>query len=360
MQNSGIKMNTKIVKQIEKRVEYLSSNKDNLVIDADTHITDTNNLSGEILEKFNSNENYYQGRPVSAEDLIAEMNMAKVDMSVCWQNPASTIYKSDDNNFNFHSLMEANSYVFESAQKYPERIIPTGWTDPKALGIDLALKVVDISIMEYGCLIVKVNPAQNQFPVDSEPVIAVLDRVVELGGILAFHYAADTPFTPPSGMEKIASRYPDHPIVGIHMGGGGSSYQEAEQMYHESRDLGLKMPNIRFIESAKRDTHIEDDLITYQLAGTPFCNNIFCASDAPYGRQTWNFGGYRVMFDSLIDSENHTDERVRSNPEIFTDIMRTNFMGRNAAEFIVNGYKKLLEKQNVESTIRYNSSASVK
>jgi len=104
----------------------------------------------------------------------------------------------------------------------------------------------------------------------------------------------------------------------------------------------LRHPNIKFIESAKRDTHIESDFITYQLAGEPFSGNICCGSDAPYGRQTWNFGGYRAMFKSLMDGKNHTDKRVRQNPGLFNAAIAENYMGRNFAELVISGYEKLL------------------
>jgi len=45
------------------------------------------------------------------------------------------------------------------------------------------------------------------------------------------------------------------------MGGGGSSYCEGESLYREAREIGLKHPNLFFIQSAKRDCHIESDFI---------------------------------------------------------------------------------------------------
>ena len=45
------------------------------------------------------------------------------------------------------------------------------------------------------------------------------------------------------------------------------------------------------------------------------------------------------MFQSLLNSSDHTDERVRNNPEIFNEDMKKNYMGRNLAELIIDGYK---------------------
>jgi predicted TIM-barrel fold metal-dependent hydrolase len=335
-------MKTEAKKRVERQLKFLKENRDALIIDADTHISDVENLPEPYLSRYFQTDNYYHGKPISAEDLLTEMKMAGVDMSLVWQNPAVTPY-GNDNEINFETLLKANRYLFEADPKYPGKFIPGGWTDPKNLGVELATKMAEICVRELGFLFVKMNPAQNEYQIDSEDVVSVFSKIVELGGIPAFHFGGDTPFTPAAGLEKLARIRPDHPVVGIHMGGGGPSYMEGEEHYNKARELGLQYPNIKFIESAKRDTHIESDFITYQLAGKPFSKNIFCASDAPYGRQTWNFGGYRAMFKSLMDGENHTDNRLRQNPGLFTEEVKRNYMGRNFAELVIEGYEKLLQ-----------------
>lgn len=338
-------MKSEAKKRIEKQLIFLKENINNLVIDADTHISDVENLADPHRSRYVETDNYYHGKPISAEELLKEMKMAGVDMSLVWQNPAVTDY-GDDQHKNFETLLKANRYLFEKDAKYPGKFIPGGWTDPKHLGVKRAMEMAEICVKELGFLFVKMNPAQNAYPIDSEEVVKVFNKIVELGGIPAFHFGGDTSFTPAEGLEKLALFHPNHPVVGIHMGGGGPSYMEGEIHYQKARELGLKYPNIKFIESAKRDTHIESDFITYQLAGQPFSKNIFCASDAPYGRQTWNFGGYRAMFKSLMMEANHTDKRVRENSDLFTEEIAKNFMGRNFVELVVEGYEKLLDKYN--------------
>ena len=328
--------------RIEKQLKFLKENKNNLIIDADTHISDVQNLPEPHRSRYFETDNYYHGKPISAEDLITEMKMAGIDMSLVWQNPAVTVYGNNKQK-NFETLLAANRYIFDSVKKYPEKLIPGGWTDPKNLGVELAMEIAEICIMEFGFLFVKMNPAQNEYPIDSNNVVSVFNKIVELGGIPAFHFGGDTPFTRAEGFEKLAQLHPQHPVMGIHMGGGGPSYMEGEIHYQKARALGLKHTNIKFIQSAKRDTHIESDFITYQLAGEPFSKNIFCASDAPYGRQTWNFGGFRAMFKSLIDGKNHTDKRLQQNPELFNNEMVQNYLGRNFAELVIAGYEKLLK-----------------
>ncbi len=332
-------------KRLEKQLEFLAANRHRLVIDADTHATDTANMHPEFRKTLDATPDYYHGRPVSAEELIAEMEMAGVDMALIWQNPATTLYGTDRLK-NYDALLSANRYIFESAMKYPDRFIPAGWTDPKSLGVDLALKLAGICIAEFGFPIVKMNPAQNAFPITDERVTEVVDYIVEAGATPAFHFGADTEFTPAEGLAKIAGRHPNHPVLGVHMGGGGASYPEAEELYQNARLMGLNHPNVKFVLSAKRDTHIESDLITYTLAGEPFCHNIFCGSDAPYGRMTWNFGGFRAMFSSLIDGKNHTDVRVRNNSGLFSEETTQKYMGGNFANFIIEISQLLLQKTN--------------
>lgn len=336
-------METITLDRIKQQMAYLERHKDHLVIDADTHPTDTARLPRALRQPYEATPNYYHGRPISREDLLREMAMAQVDMALIWQNPAATQY-TDDPNENFDRLLAANRYIYDAAQEYPEKFIPGGWTDPKALGLDNALKMVDHCMQQFGFFIVKMNPAQNAYMIDSPEVFTIVDRIAALGGAPTFHYGADTQYTPPEGLEKIAQRYPDTRIVAVHMGGGGASFAEAEEHALRTRELGLRYPNLFFPISTKRETHIESDLITYQLAGPPFNRNLASASDAPYGRQTWNFGGFRAVLDSLVDSENHTDVRVREQPDQFTEAMAQNLLGVNFADFVLQGYQKYLDR----------------
>jgi predicted TIM-barrel fold metal-dependent hydrolase len=334
-------MTPSAVDLIRSLARHLEQNPGRLVIDADAHATDTSRLEGALRERYLSTKGYYFGRPVSAEDLLREMDQAGVDMALIWQNPAATVY--DDNpEHNSQALLAANTYVRDAALRYPGRFIPAGWTDPKGCGLANALAIAEKLVLDYGFLIVKMNPAQNRYPMDSPEVLRVVDRIVELGAIPAFHFGADTPHTPPECLERVAARHPDWPIVAVHMGGGGASYSRAEEPCLQARELGLRRPNIRYILSAKRDTHMESDLIAYQLAGEPYCRNLFCGSDAPYGRIAWNFGGFRAMLAGLMNGAGHTDERVRSSPGLFAPEAAANYLGGNLARFVLDGYRRLL------------------
>lgn len=308
-------MNQQAKLQIEQRCAYLRANHNHLTIDADAHATD--------IKKYPrpNTPHYYHGRPLSSEELIEEMNQAQVSMANIWQNPAATLYTVDPEE-NYSNLLEANRYIHQSALTHPTRFIPSGWTDPKACGIPNACRIAEQCVTEFGFLIVKMNPAQNKYPIDSPAVLEVLDCIVELGAIPAFHYGADSPFTPASGLATIARRHPNHPILAVHMGGGGASYLEAEDQYQQSRELGLELPNIHYALSALRDAHIESNIRAYQGEAS---RRLFCASDAPYGRMSWNFGGFRAMLQTL---------NLDPQP----------YLGQNFADFILAGYEHLLSK----------------
>jgi len=303
-----------------------------LAIDADTHISDLAALPESERRRHDADGGYYHGRAISAEELIAEMDLAGVDMALVWQNPSATAYGADPER-NMEALAAANRYVCEAARRHPARLIPAGWVDPKACGPENTLSLVDTLVGELGLFMVKLNPAQNEFMMDCPEALAVVDRIVEWGAVPAFHFGADTPYTPASALRAVAERHPERPLLAVHMGGGGASYMDAERLYVEARALGLERSNIRYALSTRRDTHTESDLIAYQRAGEPFSRHLFCASDAPFGRIAWNFGGFRAMLRSL--------EAAR--PALFNSEAAANYLGGNFARFAAKSCRHLLD-----------------
>lgn len=328
---------------LSERVEYLRRHGDGLVLDADTHITDPESLPDAVARRVSETHNYFHGRPLSAEQLLQYLDFADVDGALVWQNPACTEY-TDSESTNYERLLAANRYIFEAAARFPTRLFPAGWTDPRALGINGARDLVDQLVEEFGFPIVKMNPAQNRFPIDSDDVLAVMDRIHAHGATVAFHYGADTEFTPAAGLERAARAFPQMPVIAVHMGGGGAAYLDAEDLYNESRALGLRVPNIHFTFSAKRDTHIESDLIEYQCAGPDAAARLMCASDAPYGLPTWNFGGFRAMFASLQGGTAHPDPRLQAQPDLFDEQSIAGYLGGNLARVIATAGTEVLDK----------------
>lgn len=328
--------------RVEERLHHLEQVRDTVTIDADTHPTDpavARSVWGDRLD----DPNYFHGKPISGEDLLADMDLASVDMALSWTNPSCVPY-GDDLDENHAMLFAANAYISSLAERHPDRIIPAGWVDPKATGLSNALNQVRTCVREWGYPIVKMNPAQNAYPIDSEMVIEVVDAIVAEGAVPAFHFGADTKYTPASGFERVARRRPDHPIIGVHMGGGGGHFVDSDALYLDARDLGLRCPNIFYVLSAKRDTHIESALISYRQAGAPFSRNIAVASDAPYGRIAWNFGGFRGLFAAMGNGAAHTDPRLRDSPDLMGAEAVQDFMGRNLADLVITIDRALLAK----------------
>lgn len=332
----------------QRRNAYLKENLNRLCADADTHIS----RPGCEMKRLRSanDSTYFHGRAMSAEQLVAEMDSCGVDVSLCWQNPAATRY-CGDRTADFEALLDSNRYIYESCQSYPQRLVPGGWTDPKALGVEKAKELVELCVKQFGFSIVKLNPAQNGYPIDSPPVIEVTDLIVSLGATPAFHYGADTEFTPASGLEALAQRHETHPIIAVHMGGGGAGYVESEQLYHDTRALGLRCPNLHFPLSARRETHTLSDLIAFQAEGEPYALNLSCASDAPYGLQAWNFGGYREIF-RAARTESMGRTAYPDALRLFDEEAERNFLGRNFLRLAIRSHERVKEALGVSSATK--------
>lgn len=334
---------------ISRRLRHLETVRDRIVIDSDAHPSSPNLLPADVRKRLAQDPNYYHGRPITGPELIAEMDQAGVNMALCWQNPAVLPYGTDPS-ANTEALAAANRYIADLADLHPTRILPAGWTDPKALGVDLAIQLAVTCVQAWGFPIIKMNPAQNGFQIDDARVLQVLDEIVRMGAVPAFHFGADTTFTPAEGLEAVAARHPDHPVIAVHMGGGGGHFVNSDPLYIAARELGLRRPNIFYVLSAKRDTYIESALITYQAAGPPFSRNIAVASDVPYGRISWNFGGYAALFAALRNGAAHNDPRLRAHPDLFDGEAERNFLGRNIADLIIATDHRLLARDQVEAT----------
>ena len=329
--------------QIRARMEWLAAVGERLVIDADVHPSARQSLPAPIAERIADDPNYYHGRPLLEEDLERTLDHAGVDAALCWQNPAVTLYV-DDPEENARRLGAANEDIARLGRRLPQRVIPAGWTDPKALGTAAAVALAERCVQELAMPVVKMNPAQNAYPIDDPMVMDVVDAIVALGAVAAFHFGADTPYTPVEGLAAVAERHPEHPLIAVHMGGGGAAFVEAEATYQGARALGLRRSNLFYVLSAKRDTHIESALISYAAAGAPWRHNIAAASDTPYSGMVWNFAAFRALFETLREGATHGDPRLAADPTLFDEDTIAGFMGGNLAKLIVEADRRILER----------------
>jgi|GEM_PF-518363 hypothetical protein len=336
-------MDQKVIQRISSLIDFLELHHDSLVIDACVHATDTVHLHETFRERYLSTGNYYHGRPVSAEDLLKEMELASINM--CLVSPdQGSICITDDVQGNFDSFLTANRYVYESALKHPEKFIPAGLLDADLLGLDNMLKLAKSFVNDFGYLVMRIELAERLVSGGLEPVWHILDWIIEMGAVPVLSYGAGTCFNNPEHLKNLADRYQKHPLMLLFTGGWHSGWQDAEEYYICVRQLGLQFADLKFILCMRRESHTEADLVAFQYAGESFTENLFCASGAPYGRMTWNFGGFRWMLLSLMDAEHHTDERIRHTPGLFNEQVMRNYLGGNLSRLLLSGYKNLLNR----------------
>lgn len=237
-----------------------------MIIDADVHISET----------------CEEGNNISAEALIQRMDRAGVDKAVTWLQPPY-----------LRHIEEANRYVYHAAQTYPDRILGFGWVDPH-LGITEGVGQIHRCIEEYGFFGVKLNGAQNDFRID-DPILALplIEEIAKTGTILALHVGGDScENTHPYRVANIAKRYPELPILMVHMGGAA---------FHDLSSAAVEVaechPNILLIGSAIRSISILKAI--KKLGASRVC----FGSDSPFELMHVEVAKYRAMLDQEATRE---------------------------------------------------------
>lgn len=302
------------------------------VIDADVHLTHPGAWPPALRARAESSPDYFHGRPLGPDELRAEMDLAGIDLALVWQNPSATAYGADPS-ANAVALHAANTAVAAAAVAHPDRFLAAGWTDPRALGVDGAIRLVRACTGELAMPIIKMNPAQNAYPMDHPDVLRVMDAIVAEGAVSAFHYGADSPHTPVAALGRVARHVAPHPVIAVHGGGGGASYLEQEALAAKSRRLFLRQDNLFVVHSAKRDTHMAADVLAFAAAGPAAWARLALGSDAPYGRMAWNFAGGRALLDQLADPR-HPEQSRRPAPAPLSAAHTRDYLGGNAARFL--------------------------
>jgi predicted TIM-barrel fold metal-dependent hydrolase len=228
-----------------------------MIIDADTHITPVKG-----------------GLNIQADELVRRMEAAGVDQAVTWTQPAY-----------FPDVDAGNALVYQAAQKYPDRILGFGWADPH-FGLADAKDQIKRCVEQYGFYGVKLNGAQNRFTIDSEELATpLIEEIVKMGVILAFHIGSDAyEATHPYRLAKIARRYPDTPILAVHMGGVA---------FHDLSDAAIEAaqecPNITLIGSAVRAVNV---LKAIQTLGP---ERVCFGSDTPFALMHVELAMYQAL-----------------------------------------------------------------
>ncbi len=239
------------------------------IIDADCHISPSPQGGNSIL----------------LEELLRRMDGAGVDQALTWLQPPYT-----------REIDESNAYVAEAAARFPDRILGYGWADPN-LGVDKAKDAVRRCLDEYGFFGVKMNGAQNSYPID-DPKLAlpVIEEIAKRKTTLAFHIGADAyNNTHPYRLDRIAALFPDLRIFAVHM--GGASFDDMSDLVI---DVARKRPNVYLIGSAVRAQPI---LRAIRELGA---DRVCFGSDTPFELMHVE----RAKYDALLSTAVSADERA--------------------------------------------------
>ena len=231
--------------------------------DADTHMSPYSNFEESI----------------HAEQWEQKMAAAGVSKALAWLLPQGV----DD-------VSESNAYLFEQAAKNP-RILPFGWANVGE-GVEKAKADAKKCLVEYGFKGVKLNGAQNEYYIDSPEALAVIQVIVENGGIVAFHIGADYPqYTDPARAAVCAERYPDTPILMVHMGGSGQP-----DVSEHVIDVAKNHPNMYLIGSAIGVDRVKNAI---DLLGP---DRVLFGSDTPFYSLEENKKAYLEMLSQYDES----------------------------------------------------------
>ena len=228
-----------------------------LLIDADVHISPSSQ----------------GGNSITTDELLRRMDGVGIDKAVTWLQPPYVRSEID----------VGNAYVVRAMRDHPERILGFGWADPN-LGVERAVEDAQRAL-DQGCYGVKLNGAQNGFPID-DPHLAmpVIEEIARTGSILALHVGADAfDYTHPSRVASIAHAFPDLRILVIHMGGAAFYDLSAAAIA-----VAQEHPNLTLIGSAVRAIPI---LTAIRTLGP---NRVCFGSDTPFELMHVELAKYRA------------------------------------------------------------------
>ena len=237
-----------------------------MIIDADVHISPT----------------FEGGSSITIDELLRRMERAGVDRALTWLQPPYN-----------REVYEANRYVYEATENFPDKILGFGWVDPN-LGVEKAKDMVKKCIYDYGFFGVKLNGAQNNFFIDDPNLsLPVIEEIVKTGKLLAFHVGADAyEHTHPFRVGKIATQFPQQQILMVHM--GGASFAD---LSHAAIEIAQDHPNLILIGSAIRSIPILKAIKTLGASRVCF------GSDTPFELMHVEVAKYHALLDGEVSEE---------------------------------------------------------
>lgn len=236
-----------------------------MIIDGDTHVS----LAG--------------GR-FSLENQLAALERGRIDKALVWLSPHH--YKGCE-------IRNHNAFIARAAREHPDRLIPFGWADP-SVSVENAIEMVRRAADEWGFLGVKLNGAQNGYFIDDpELALPVAEEIARRNMMIAFHIGPDAyERTHPWRAARVARRFPETPILMIHMG------MTDRDMNRAVCDAAEECPNMVLVASATDDAHALQAI--RRLGASRVC----FGSDWPFRK----VHVVRAMFEASLADEISADE----------------------------------------------------
>ncbi|MBC7254698.1 MAG: amidohydrolase [Chloroflexi bacterium] len=215
---------------------------------------------------------------IGIDELLRQMDALGVEKAVCWPMVSYT-----------RDIASDNAAIYAGYRAHPGRIIPFCGVNPR-LGLEEAKDELRRCIEVYGVKGVKLNGARDLYYVDDPTLsLPLIEIAVEAGLVLAFHCGAnDFERTHPYRIAKISDRYPQVPILIVHMGGAGQP-----NLHDAVIDLAARYPSWYLVDSEADYRKVHKALAV--LGADRLCYG----SDTPFCPMRFEWGLRQVVYQDL-------------------------------------------------------------
>lgn len=166
-----------------------------------------------------------------------------------------------------------NRYVFELAQKSPDRILQAYWVNPKDKD---CLKKLEVDYREFDFKMIKVHQCWHDFSLEGSNMEAILNWAAKKKLPIFIHIST---MAQVGSFIKLANRHPDTTIIVAHLIG------------FESMINNIRNPNVYFDISPPQLISTERLQNAIAQAGA---DKILLGSDTPYGKNNLQINIQRI------------------------------------------------------------------
>lgn len=142
---------------------------------------------------------YLTAESYTPEDMLRSMDQAGVNMAVGCSL----------------GQMVDNSFIAQTVQKYPDRIIGFGQVNPRHTD---AVESIDYLAGELGLKGLKLHPTMHGYHFADHGLLDPIFEAADRNNLVVLVNALDDPFCAPLSIEEIAKNFPHTPVMIAHMG----------------------------------------------------------------------------------------------------------------------------------------------